>query len=101
MGPDPRKCRLKTADYWAYLRIAATVLTTRSAKMGVFRGVQSVKTTESGGISGFDAGKKVKGRKLHILTDTGGHQTRSKTRYRQTHSLTRSAVPHHGRFRLR
>lgn len=33
---------------------------------------QSVKTTESGGISGFDAGKKVKGRKRHILTDTIG-----------------------------
>ena len=33
---------------------------------------QSVKTTESGGISGFDAGKKVKGRKRHILTDTCG-----------------------------
>lgn len=33
---------------------------------------QSVKTTESGGVRGFDAGKKVKGRKRHILTDTGG-----------------------------
>lgn len=33
---------------------------------------QSVKTTESGGVSGFDAGKKVKGRKRHILTDTCG-----------------------------
>lgn len=33
---------------------------------------QSVKTTESGGISGFDAGKKVKGRKRHILVDTLG-----------------------------
>ena len=33
---------------------------------------QSVKTTESGGISGYDAGKKVKGRKRHILTDTEG-----------------------------
>jgi transposase len=33
---------------------------------------QSVKTTESGGISGFDAGKKIKGRKRHILTDTCG-----------------------------
>jgi putative transposase len=33
---------------------------------------QSVKTTESGGISGYDAGKKVKGRKRHILTDTQG-----------------------------
>jgi len=29
------------------------------------------KTTESGGIGGFDAGKKVKGRKRHIVTDTG------------------------------
>jgi putative transposase len=28
---------------------------------------QSVKTTESGGISGYDAGKKVKGRKRHII----------------------------------
>ena len=34
---------------------------------------QSVKTTESGGISGFDAGKKVKGRKRHIMTDTQGN----------------------------
>ena len=33
---------------------------------------QSVKTTESGGISGYDAGKKIKGRKRHILTDTIG-----------------------------
>ena len=32
---------------------------------------QSVKTTESGGIRGFDAGKKVKGRKRHIITDPG------------------------------
>ncbi len=34
---------------------------------------QSVKTTESGGPRGFDAGKKVKGRKRHIVTDTEGH----------------------------
>jgi putative transposase len=33
---------------------------------------QSVKTTEAGGPSGYDAGKKVKGRKRHILTDTLG-----------------------------
>jgi transposase len=33
---------------------------------------QSVKTTESGGVCGFDAGKKTKGRKRHILTDTLG-----------------------------
>ncbi len=33
---------------------------------------QSVKTTEAGGPCGFDAGKKIKGRKRHILTDTTG-----------------------------
>ena len=33
---------------------------------------QSVKTTELGGIKGFDAGKKVKGRKRHIVVDTLG-----------------------------
>ena len=33
---------------------------------------QSVKSTESGGPCGYDAGKKIKGRKRHILTDTGG-----------------------------
>ena len=33
---------------------------------------QSVKTTESGGVCGYDAGKKIKGRKRHILTDTIG-----------------------------
>lgn len=34
---------------------------------------QSVKTTEVGGERGYDAGKKVKGRKRHILVDTLGH----------------------------
>ena len=33
---------------------------------------QSVKTTQSGGVRGHDAGKKVKGRKRHIVTDTLG-----------------------------
>ena len=33
---------------------------------------QSVKTTESGGVRGFDAGKRIKGRKRHIVTDTLG-----------------------------
>jgi transposase len=35
---------------------------------------QSVKTTESGEGAGYDAGKKVKGRKRHIITDTCGFQ---------------------------
>ena len=34
---------------------------------------QSVKTTESGGVRGYDAGKKVKGRKRHIITNTNGY----------------------------
>jgi putative transposase len=33
---------------------------------------QSVKTTEVGGPKGFDAGKKVKGRKRHLIVDTLG-----------------------------
>ena len=34
---------------------------------------QSVTTTESGGPRGYDAGKKTKGRKRHIVTDTEGN----------------------------
>jgi transposase len=34
---------------------------------------QSVKTTESGGPRGYDAGKKIKGRKRHIVTDILGN----------------------------
>lgn len=33
---------------------------------------QSVKTTEAGGARGYDAGKKIKGRKRHVLVDTDG-----------------------------
>ena len=33
---------------------------------------QSVKTTESGGIRGYDGGKKTKGRKRHAIVDTRG-----------------------------
>jgi putative transposase len=34
---------------------------------------QSVKSAENGGPRGYDAGKKIKGRKRHIVTDTLGH----------------------------
>ena len=33
---------------------------------------QSVKTTEAGGLRGYDAGKKINGRKRHALVDTEG-----------------------------
>jgi len=33
---------------------------------------QSVKTTEAGGPRGYDAGKKINGRKRHVLVDTDG-----------------------------
>ena len=33
---------------------------------------QSVKTTEQRGERGYDAGKKIKGRKRHLLGDTMG-----------------------------
>ena len=31
---------------------------------------QSLKAAESGGVGGYDAGNRIKGRKCHILTDT-------------------------------
>ncbi len=45
---------------------------------------QSVKTTESGGPRGYDAGKKIKGRKRHILTDTQGLPCRAQLFTRRT-----------------
>ena len=35
---------------------------------------QSVKTTESGGVCGYDAGKRIKGRKRHIVTPLSAMQ---------------------------
>ena len=37
---------------------------------------QSVKTAEAGGPRGYDAGKKIKGRKRHAPVDTGGSALR-------------------------
>jgi hypothetical protein len=36
-----------------------------------------VKTTEAGGPRGYDAGKKIKGRKRHIVTDMTGNMLES------------------------
>jgi transposase len=50
---------------------------------------QSVKTTESGGPRGYDAGKKVKGRKRHIITDTSGHLVGAQVHTADIQSLPR------------
>ena len=73
---------------------------------------QSVKTTESGGPRGYDAGKKIKGRKRHILTDRpAGRDDCAPSGYsgsrRRTHSAGTSrqlislAAPHLRRRWLR
>jgi len=66
-------------DGWFFTINHARVMTARekagreaSPSAGVIDS-QSVKTTESGGPCGYDAGKKIKGRKRHIVTDTEGY----------------------------
>jgi len=52
---------------------------------------QSVKTTESGGVCGYDAGKKIKGRKRPIITDSLGFLIFVRVRYS---SLLGRSRPH-------
>lgn len=49
---------------------------------------QSVKTTSSSDARGFDGGKKVKGRKRHIVTDTQGHLLHVEVHAANTHDTT-------------
>src|ERR1041384_1755560 len=67
----------KTTGVWSCLQAAiyrqARVQAGRSeCPLVVIMDGQSVKTTERGGVRGFDAHKRVKGRKRHILVDTLG-----------------------------
>jgi transposase len=46
---------------------------------------QSVKTTEMGGPRGYDGGKKIKGRKRHLLVDTQGNLLKHKVHSADVH----------------
>jgi transposase len=68
-----RDCGLwQTINHYLLMAIRTAEGREASPSAGVIDS-QSVKTTESGGIRGYDAGKKIKGRKRHILTDTCGY----------------------------
>ena len=77
----------KTTGVWSCLQAAiyrqARVQAGRSeCPSVVIMDGQSVKTTERGGVRGFDGHKRVKGRKRHIVVDTLGLRRRSRTEWR-------------------
>jgi transposase len=63
---------LQTINHYLLMDVRVAEGREASPSAGVIDS-QSVKTTESGGIRGYGAGKKIKGRKRHILTDTCGY----------------------------
>jgi len=53
---------------------------------------QSVKTTERGGIDGYDGGKNILGRKQHLLVDTVGLSLKAKGSRRRDFRQSRRAI---------
>jgi transposase len=61
----------QTINHFLVMRTRETAGREASPTAGVLES-QSVKTSEAAGPRGYDAGKKIKGRKRHVLTDTNG-----------------------------